>query len=88
MVEWVVGEADHLVLKGGAVARADSLDCTRIHRASLEILLDDSPRLVGGARQMAAAGFQPDLVEEGEGATVVAPEGESLPRVVGGLDFH
>ena len=47
------GEADHLVLDGGAIARACGLDLAGIHRSPVEIGADDRVRVVGRPGDMA-----------------------------------
>ena len=49
----LVGEPDHLVLDGGAVARARARDLARVHRAPVQVVADDAVNALIGRGQPA-----------------------------------
>ena len=50
LVRCAVGEAHHLVLDRGAVARTDALDLAGIHGRAMEVGADDGVGGLGGGR--------------------------------------
>ena len=64
----LVGEAHHLVLDRGAVARAGAVNRALVHGRPVQVLADDAMRLGGGVGQVAARGiFEGFIGQEGKG---------------------
>ena len=80
LVAGLLGEAHHLVLDGGAVARADALDLAAVQRRAVQRVADD---LVG-----TLAGMGDPAADLRRMLGRAAQEGHHRARVVTGLFFH
>ena len=86
VVSAAFGEADDLVLEGGAVACADAVDASGEHGGAVEVLLDDGCGLLVGVGEEAGSLLESEVVEDGELLGVCGEEGELAVEGVWGLE--